>query len=60
MVISSTLLESDSEDGKNPTNNSIENIQLNMIRFLDFSDHSQLIECKIFIEYSMCREHKSR
>ena len=60
MIISAGLLESDNEDGRSPTNKSVEDMKKTMKKILDFNNYSQITNCKIFIECSICREYSSR
>ena len=60
MVISAGLSESDNEGGRSPTNKSVEEMKKTMRKLRVFNNYSQITNCKIFIEGSICREYSSR
>ena len=51
---------SDNEVGIIPTNKSVEEMKKTMRKLRDFNNYSQITNCKIFIEGSICREYSSR
>ena len=60
IIICSTFSYSENDEGKSPTNKSVEDMKKTMKKIRDFNNYSQIANCKIFIECSICREYSSR
>ncbi len=60
IMICSTFSDSENDEGRTPTNKSVEEMKKTMRKLRVFNNYSQITNCKIFIEGSICREYSSR